>query len=115
MGRRGRHAVTPQRRPGPEDAPGILTLPLPIAPKIGLTEILHGCSVPHRFDLLQWALRAGLSILQYVGIPLCGAEVLVTEKFLYRSNVSALLQQVRCKPTAGRFTERSGVNEWRSV
>jgi hypothetical protein len=123
MRRRERRAVTPQRRSGAGRSPGeprsyrspaantssnkgTSLARVPRALGIGLTETAHWCALPHHSNLLQWTLRACLPILQDVGTHLCGAEVLVAEKFPYCSDVRALLQQVSCNATVGRFTER---------
>lgn len=45
-------------------------------------------------DGVQWALRAGLPVLEHVGVDLRGAEVVMTEQVLDGADVGAVGQGV---------------------
>ena len=55
------------------------------------------------------------ALLQDVDVLHGGAQLLVAQESLNGPDIGPVLQEVRRKPTGGRFTERSGVNECRSV
>jgi hypothetical protein len=52
---------------------------------------------------INWTTNARRSAVQHMGINHCRLHIVVTQKFLYRPDVVATFQQVRCIRNDGTY------------